>query len=623
MWWIRLILICLFLSPTSIIHAQDTSSVTPYENPDLGIAFNMPTHWQVRADDVRLTAGSESDVARLEVGQTPQNLILLVRMGNYSDLGLENVTQLAQRIQELVLPGAVATEPIEVAYGNANGYQIEFTVDNSALTTRVALLLSTDGRVAIVRGIAPQALWLAASQQLTEIMQSIQFTLPLNMSSPLDNVPDSDGGVLWHFQTAQIREQSEITLGGITYDPYNVVYMAAGSRGFMALDQETGDFLNFLGPIFADDNLTDVAISPDLRLYFANATTNQGRHIMIIDRVGNLQQTWGIAGDEPGQFAPGMPRTIAVSQSGDVWTASEGHTTAPYNRLYRYDQDGNFIAMVDLSTIHPDLHNVRLDMDLDADRIYVVGEGGGINVLTWRGDRIATGIAADFLTTAVPTDISVSTGGRLVVATANEGFLLMNAAGVVLDRFGFPYDTERGSAFQPGEYAHPGGVTAGPDGITMYFAETHPDTGFAQAQAFTFSGEGNLTLSARTPAITESQGASEELADGGDIVYGDIVIGILNNASNRNDYVFSAQMGDQVVITMRDISVEQNLDTYLILFDANYNRLAENDDVGVTATDLQETDSIIRFTFSASGNYVIRAARFGGQGQYELSLELQ
>lgn len=617
-----LILMMLVIQSVSLATAQDGLSPNRYENQELGIAFDLPSSWMVTVENQRLSAGLESDLTRIESGLLPQNLVMLVRLGTYSSLGVSNVSELSDRVKQLVLPGVVAPEPVEVNYGGSSGYQTEFTVNESGLTTRVMLLLSTDGRIGIVRGIAPQQLWnTEASAQLNEIMQSMRFTLTSSITTPLDSIPDGDGGVVWHYQLGQNQPERPITLGGITLDQTGVVYVAAGARGFLSLDQTTGSYINFVGPIFADDNLTDVALSPDARLYFANATTNTGRHIMVIDRAGNLQETWGEAGDEPGQFAPGMPRTIAVSKSGDVWTISEGHTTAPTNRLYRFSQSGTLLATVDLDTIKAGFHDVHLDIDVAADRIYLVGAEGGISVVSWNAEIIASGIAQEYLDEAVPTDISVGVAGTFVIATRNQGFVLMNNAGVLLDRFGYAYDTERGGAFLTAEYNQPSGVTVDSTG-KVYFAETNPDTGFAQVQVLTFTGEGNLLIVQRVPSVTDVETGPITYSTGGEIAYGSTTYGILTNRSNRHEYTFRANAGDKVSIILQDVSPAQRLDPMLILFDGNYNLLRDSDDVGANDLDLQERDSAIQFEFNRSGTYIIRVTRFGGEGQYQLRLSL-
>lgn len=627
-WQALIVMTCvlaILITPMGISRAQESSSSTRYENVELGIEIDIPSTWVVEAEELRLTMGAESDLNLVGSGGSPQGLIILLRVATYSSLQLDNANQLAETIVELVPSEVTPTEAVSVNYGNANGYELEYTLSESALVTRVMLLTTADGRIAIVRGMAAESTWTgAASEQLTNIMRTISFTLPTSAEDSFVNVPDEDGGVLWHYQTAQIREELPITLGGIAYDQTGVMYIAAGARGFLALNQSNGSYVNFLGPIFTDDNFVDVAISPNARLYFANATTNEGRRIMVVDRVGNLQETWGEAGDDDGQFAEGMPRTIGITRTGDVWTVSEGHSTAPTNRLYRFNQDGILLGTTDLDTLYEGISDVRVAVNVADEQIYVMGRQGGIHVLSFSGTVVSSGLAADFLSESEPIDIAVTPDGSILVSTINQGFLLFNTAGIAIDRFGYMYDAERGGAFLAGEYYQPMGLAGDASG-TMYFAETHPETGFAQVQAFSFIGEGNLPIAQQVSPAGERAGVSDATSTGGDIAVGDTVRGTITNRSNRHDYYVRVQAGDTLIITMRDISPGQDLDPRLYLYDVNLNRLSENDDIGEIAAEgssLRPTDAQIRFTFNTGSTYVIRAARFGGRGEYELSIVL-
>ena len=193
----------------------------------------------------------------------------------------------------------------------------------------------------------------------------------------------------------------------------------------------------------------------------------------------------------------------------------------------------------------------------------------------------------------------------------------MTSIGELLDRFGLSYDATRGGAYQPGEYLMPMGLGISRDSV-VYFAETNPTTGFAQMQAFTFSGDGVLAMPGRSPEVDDSQ--VDVGTSGGPISYGATVHGILNNLSPEQDYTFEAFPGDVVLITLRDVSEEQTLDTVLVLLDANQNEIATNDDANNPPVGFKPTDSVLRFTPGVSGTYVIRVTRFGGNGEYELSL---
>jgi hypothetical protein len=72
---------------------------------------------------------------------------------------------------------------------------------------------------------------------------------------------------------------------------------------------------------------------------------------------------------------------------------------------------------------------------------------------------------------------------------------------------------------------------------------------------------------------------------------------------------------------MRKIPGEGTLDPLLILFDGAYNEIGRNDDANNLPDGLEPRDSVIRFSVGRDGTYVIRATRFGGSGNYELSLQ--
>ncbi|MCA9895725.1 MAG: PPC domain-containing protein, partial [Anaerolineae bacterium] len=80
------------------------------------------------------------------------------------------------------------------------------------------------------------------------------------------------------------------------------------------------------------------------------------------------------------------------------------------------------------------------------------------------------------------------------------------------------------------------------------------------------------------------------------------------------NYSFYAEAGTLYIITL----TSPDFDTYLELYDANDNYMAEDDDSAGSGT-----DSLIRFSANDSGTYVIKVRSFGmsGSGSYTLSLE--
>ncbi|HLA44320.1 MAG TPA: hypothetical protein VJZ27_12835, partial [Aggregatilineales bacterium] len=431
------------------------------------------------------------------------------------------------------------------------------------------------------------------------------------------------GGVLWHYQAAQPADANPVSLGGLAYDPFLLIYAAAGSRGVLVLDITSGGFVSYLGPYFDDDNLVDIAMSIDAKIYAANATSGDNNQVMIVNRAGQYEYAFGTQGDAQGQFAPGMPRTIAVTRQNEIWTVSEGHTQEPVNRLYKFDRFGNLLKMIDLNTINPELSGVKIDNNLRTSALYLVGETGGLNLLDAEGNPLVTNLGAEIWESTTPIDIAIAPGDDIIIATDSQGFLEFAPSGTLMDRFGIPYEEGRTERFLPGEVRQPAGMVVGVDGI-IYFAETNPDSGFSQVQSFRFAGDGVLPLPDR-PGSGEGVGAVSALdpaAGGGDIAYGAVVQGNLNNQYPVHRWYFEGEAGDRLRITMRDISPDASLDTRVSLIDPNQVEIASNDDAGAAAPEgFKESDSVIEFEIRGFGFYTIEAGRFGGRGEYELTLE--
>jgi len=607
------LLIVLLLS-TSAVFAQPA-----YNNPELGIAADFPASWEVRIRAEALLAASPTALAALDAGETPQDLVLSIITSSFVEMEISAAAEIPDQLKRLVPAGTTAPEPLEIQLAGYNGWQVEYAVADSGLTTRVILLALSNGRLALIRGMAATSVWDAA--QFEAVAQSLQFSLPTAFADPLANLPDNDGGVLWHYQATQPAEAKPVTLGGADYDPFLLMYFAAGERGVLVLDETNGAFVNYLGAWFDDDNFVDLDIGTDTKIYLANATPGDNNHVMIVNRVGAYEGSFGFAGDAAGQFAPGMPRTLALTRTNEIWTVSEGHSTPPTRRLYKFDRFGNLLANIDLDAVNPTLANIRIDFNINTSELYLVGESGGLNVLDAEGQVLVTNLGTEIFSTITPVDVTIAPNNNIIVATDTAGFLEFAPSGAVLDRFGIPIDSSRTDRFQPSEYWRVGGMVVGSDGV-MYFAETNPNSGFSQVQAFRFAGDGTLPLPNR-PSSGTSQGLNLDPATGGgDIAYGAVVQAGLNNQYPAHDWVFEGEAGDQIRITMRDVSSGDLLDTTLILLDGNRAEIAQNDDIGNAAPDgFKPTDSVIEMEIRGYGFYTIRATRFGGRGEYELMLE--
>jgi hypothetical protein len=123
-------------------------------------------------------------------------------------------------------------------------------------------------------------------------------------------------------------------------------------------------------------------------------------------------------------------------------------------------------------------------------------------------------------------------------------------------------------------------------------------------------GEFRLTLNVARPTPTPQASA---------IAFGDALTGRITNETPEVRYTFQATVGDVITIDMTAAS--GNLDSYLILLDADGVEIAHNDDWSPLSYDAR----IIDFTIGASGTYTIVATRYQQQagtttGTFTLSL---
>lgn len=601
-----------------------------YQNPALGVAFDLPAGWSVDAQERALIAGAPGDVALVQAGSPPQGLVVRMVFGTFSELGITDASELPGLLDRLITGGAVATQPQRITWGNASGYEEQVMQPAEGLTMRVALLAIAGGQVAVVRGIAPTPVWEGGgSAAFDALAASLAFSLPERDASLVETITAHDGGVLWQFVAPQPEDGRAVRLGGLVYDMFNVMYIAAGPGGVLTLEMNSGRQISYLGPWHGAD-FADVAIGPDTKLYLANTAPATPGAVMVVDRAGNWGRAWGARGDGDGEFAPGMPQTIAVTRAGDVWTVSEGHGSGIRDRLYKFDAVGNLLLTADLAAINPDLRGVRLAMNDETDALYAVGASGALTVVDSQGAPLVVNLAQEILHDLTALDIAIAPDDNLVLAVAAPGLdgfglLELSIGGKLLDMFGLPYDEARGEPYLPGEYLRPGGLVMGPDG-TGYWTETHPQTGIGQVQHFTFSGDGLLPLGvemAAGPGDEAGAGLGTDPAQGGgEIAYGQTVHGALNNRYPSHQWTFSGNAGDRVIITMRDASGASLLDPRLVLRSAEGREIAANDDVGAVRPEgLAERDALIDFFLPATGTFTIEAGRFGGRGDYLLTLE--
>ena len=112
------------------------------------------------------------------------------------------------------------------------------------------------------------------------------------------------------------------------------------------------------------------------------------------------------------------------------------------------------------------------------------------------------------------------------------------------------------------------------------------------------------------------------------IRYGEQVVGSITDGTPRIQYVFSGRQGDSVVIDLQQDPAQGDLDAYLLLEDAQGQRLAFNDDAADGQAQTSTDARIAGFRLPVDGDYVIVATRFledegETEGAFVLSLALE
>jgi hypothetical protein len=131
-------------------------------------------------------------------------------------------------------------------------------------------------------------------------------------------------------------------------------------------------------------------------------------------------------------------------------------------------------------------------------------------------------------------------------------------------------------------------------------------------------GEGVLleagTITSPTPQQTASQGGDIR------ITYGGSLTGTLNDDVYARFYQFDGRAGDNVIITVQQLTGD--LDPVIVLRDADENNLDLNDDV-----DSSTRNARLAYTLPSDGLYVIAVTRYGARegttsGDYRVTLQL-
>jgi hypothetical protein len=141
----------------------------------------------------------------------------------------------------------------------------------------------------------------------------------------------------------------------------------------------------------------------------------------------------------------------------------------------------------------------------------------------------------------------------------------------------------------------------------MRFAPKVYGCAIAFALALPTSIAAAVTVVESAQAQAENSSSAEPLTVNGTL---DADADTLDNGEYYNVHTFEGTEGQEVVIEM----VSEAFDTYLVVFDPEGNRVAENDDG-------DGSNALVRLTLPATGTYTVWATSYGAGevGSYRLS----
>ncbi|MBI5671230.1 MAG: pre-peptidase C-terminal domain-containing protein [Chloroflexi bacterium] len=422
-----------------------------------------------------------------------------------------------------------------------------------------------DGRVLVIAGRAPAAQQAA----FTEVFNTVADSLVLGVASePVLPIY----GVLWHtIRTLADGEAAFVNLAAIAVTSENRLYALDEVVGVIELDAATGEVLRSW---HHDDMVLPSALAVD----------NVGT-LYVADRLCQCVFTLSIDGE--------WSETI----TGFGQDAPASHAVTPDGTLYVTDQDdtGVLVRVFQEDSETP----VRFDDTVLSPPLLAVNRAGRLLALTDDG-RVLQLAGETFEPLAelnaaglVVNGITVDASQQFILATTNQGVLVVSPAGEMTDSIGRIVINSP----LPGDFVSPQAVAVGADG-TVYVADSDGTFGAITAMS-TRVQAGRIGSTALLPGVQ--------------------VQGTLNAQTRQQDWTLVAAAGQRVTISAVDNGGGM-LDPALRLIAPDGSEVAYNDDLDAAdlpnATDAQLAD----IALPADGVYTVRVELRNGSGSYSLGV---
>lgn len=455
--------------------------------------------------------------------------------------------------------------PIGTRFVDTSGVAVSGTSPDGTIIGLGRGVRFDDGRALIMTGRAPLDERSAFVRQFDTVAASIE---PLGEAAPA--APSY--GVRWvTLSTRADGETAFIDLVGLAYHPDAGLYTVDSDRGLLRIDATSGDVTPIRrSPLLLD--VSDVAVDGRGLIYVAELDCGCIRLFSPDGRpVGTL-----------GGFVTGAPLSIAVTPDGTVYATDEG-------------DDGFVVRQFagDTTSVIP------LGDDVGDQPILTVDAAGRLLAITQLGellvfDGTAFTLRVELAVAPIINDAAVTPAGELVLATADEGVLLLDMSGAVTGTVGAPVD----DIPLPGEVGLPVGVAVDAAG-TIFVADSDGTFG---------------AISALSTEVDPNRVGAVEL------LLNDTVQGRLSQGASQQAWTYTGTAGERVTLSAVDTSGTGQLDLALRLIapdgtEIAFNEDQERDDL-LNATDPQIVDQPLPI----DGTYTVLVESSLGDGVYFLGI---
>lgn len=581
------------LTTAAPLHAQDT---LPYEWEAVNISLRYPANW-----DVPLP-GEQNGRPVLELAQvlvdTPADVrppaVPIITLTIFPDSVPADGNLLPFLFAALQSLGIAA--PDEPSESDFLGEPVPRLTGTSAdgqffAVGQVGLVSSSDVLVVIGRAVSAQ------QNDFLPIFDAVASSI--NARGREEATPESEAesdvpayGVVWHLVRTQADgAESFLNLIGLALGPNNQLYSYEHDLGVVQVDAAAGSVIS----VSANPNITDptdLAVASDGTVYVADATCGC---IFSLTSDG----VWLDQPENEEHFDPSAnPGIIAGFGDG----APSSLTIGPGDQLYATDITSANMWTVQIIENGVTSQTIPLDASLVDPPVLGAASSGAVFALTQSGELLElTGSEAVLVNTPGPIadrliDLAITPEGNLVVATSNQGILILTPDGEFVDQPGsiVPHSP------LPGELVAPRGVAADAQG-GLYFADSDGTFG----------------------AITAMSLAADPTRLGTTSLIPDLSVqGALDSQTDQQEWTYAGDAGERVTITVVDNTGLGTLDLSVRLLGPDGTEVAFNDDHASpdlsNFTDAQIVDTLL----PAAGEYRILVDQVEGDGEYSLGLSL-